>query len=58
MQTYSRLIDPQDAVQIASQLHLLQAAGIRLDPLIDWSLALYADNEMLEIGRASCRERV
>lgn len=50
MQTYSRLIDPQDAVQIASQLHLLQAAGIRLDPLIDWSLALYADKEMLATG--------
>lgn len=50
MQVYSRLIDPNDAGQVESQLHLLEAAGIRLDPLVDWSLSLYRDNEMLATG--------
>ncbi|NLV98776.1 MAG: GNAT family N-acetyltransferase [Clostridiaceae bacterium] len=50
MQVYSNLIDPKDADQVESQLHLLQEAGIRLDPLVDWSLALYADNKMLATG--------
>lgn len=50
MQVYSRLIDPHDAEQVRAQQHLLQQAGIRLDPLVDWSLALYAENEMLATG--------
>lgn len=35
MQVYSRLIDPHDAEQVRAQQHLLQQAGIRLDPLVD-----------------------
>ncbi|NLC39620.1 MAG: GNAT family N-acetyltransferase [Clostridiaceae bacterium] len=50
MQVYSRLIDPHDTEQVRSQQHLLEKAGIRLDPLVDWSLALYAGKEMLATG--------
>lgn len=52
MQVYSRLIDPKDAEQKKSQQRLLAEAGIRLDPLIDWSIALYEEDEML--ATASC----
>ncbi|MDD4324789.1 MAG: GNAT family N-acetyltransferase [Eubacteriales bacterium] len=50
MQVYSRLIDPNNKEQIRSRQRLLESVGIRLDPLIDWSLALYSEDQMLATG--------
>lgn len=52
MSLYAKLIDPTDAEQVESQRRLLDSAGIHLDPLIDWSLALYDGDKML--ATASC----